>query len=268
MKRSVRHIALTLFSLLLFGIASTAQVRRRSPRTATSQQASDWTFPRKGMNASRVAGRLVYDLGHGFFGTLPRRSAKGGQYALILIAEEAVDTFVTSAERNGDPPDEFLAYGVFGKVFNPPTATSYLGPREVEVEMSQGTTRTEYFFTTSNGATARIYIAQGRSSALVVLDPPDVEYVDEALPAEQRPHRSSGEGGRNQRYTFEELRASYLGNHRTDILKVFGTPSDTYDVGERVAWTYRNLAYDPVLGRYKNVKIWFDKHGYVDRITE
>lgn len=267
--RSMSHllVALMLPAVCLIGTTSPAQVRRSSPRAATSQKGSDWTFPRKGMKSEKVDGRPVYSLGDGFAATLPRNSADGGQHALVIIAEMTVYAFVTRAEQTGKHPDEFLAYGIFYKVCKPAAGTAYLGPREVELKVSSGVTSTEYFFNTKSGATAHIYIAKDRSSAIVMIDPLGADDTNESSSAD-RPRKPAKGGVKNGGPTFEELRASYMRKHQADILQAFGTPYNTYDVGGRVAWMYRNLAYDPIIRRYKNVTIWFDKNGFVDRISE
>ena len=58
------------------------------------------------------------------------------------------------------------------------------------------------------------------------------------------------------------------GKEKAEVLRDFGRPISTYDTGDRVAWIYRRLAYDPVLEQYKDVTVWFDKYGFVDRISE
>jgi len=219
------------------------------------------------MKPENIEGRPVYVLGDGFAATPPKNSSNGGQHVLVIIAEETVKKFVTFAGQKGAPPDGLIAYGVFGKVCKPPTGVAYLGPIEVELEISPRTTSTEYLFNTESGATARIYVAKDRASAIVMIDPLGVKETNDVSSAD-RLRKSARGRSKNQRYTFEELRASYVGKHRADILRAFGAPSNTYDAGERVAWTYRNLAYDPILGRSKNVRIWFDKYGFVDRISE
>lgn len=267
MKHGISRLAaLMLLTACLFNTNAPAQARRPS-RAAAPQRISDWAFPLPGMKADNATGHPVYTLGHGFAATLPKDNAYGGQYTLVIISGETAGEFDKFAVQKGTPTEQLLANGVFRKVCRLPAGVAYLGPKEVESKLTPGATETEYIFRTASGATASIFVAEDMSMAIVAIDPPRGRGAGGQSSA-VRPRQSGGDAKRSKGYTFAELRTLFMGNHRADILRAFGKPHNTYDAGESVFWTYRNLAYDPITGRRKNVTIWFDKYGFVNRIGE
>lgn len=255
--RALRLTTLVLLAACLLTITTPAQVRRRSPRAAATAS-NDWTFPRRGVKSMVIEGRLVYLLGNGFAATAPKRSSDGGQHVLVVIAEKAAEEFNRYEVEKDVPPGELLANGVFYKVCKPSAEKpAYLGTQETALKLSPDTTATHYLFRTASGATARIQLSSDMQMAFVMLPPADSVSGPDG-------ERSAGP----KRYTFEDLRLFYIGKEQADVLRDLGRPVSTYDTGSRVAWTYKRLAYDPVLGQYKDVVIWFSKYGHVDMISE
>jgi len=254
--RSLRLATLTLLAICLFSIMTPAQVHRRSPHRG-APASSDWTFPRKGVKSVVIGGRSVYLLGNGFAATAPKRSSDGGQHVLVVISENAAEQFNRFEIEKDVPPGELLANGIFHKVCKPSAEKSvFLGTQDAALQLSPDTAVTHYLFRTASGATAHIQLSSDMQTALVML-PPSSSGQARAAP------RIASKG-----LTFEELRRYYMGKEKADVVRDLGRPVSTYDTGSRVAWTYRKLAYDPVLGRYKDVIVWFGKYGYVDMITE
>lgn len=205
-----------------------------------------------------IEGRLVYLLGNGFAATAPKRSSDGGQHVLVVIAEKAAEEFNRFETEKDVPPGELLANGVFYKVCKPSEEKpAYLGTQETSLQLSPDTTATHYLFRTASGATVRIQLSSDMQTALVMLPPANSGSGPEG-------ERSAGP----KKYTFEDLRLFYIGKEQADVLRDLGSPVSTYDTGFRVAWTYKRLAYDPVLGQYKDVIVWFSKYGRVDMISE
>lgn len=254
---ALRLTTLMLLATCLLTITTPAQVRRRSPRVAATAS-SDWTFPRRGVKSMVIGGKLVYLLGNGFAATAPKRSNDGGQHVLVVILENAAKEFNKFEIEKNVPPGELLANGIFYKVCKPPAEKpTFLGTREAALKLSPDTTATDYLFRTASGATARIQLSSDMQTALVMLPPADSGSGSEG-------DSSAGP----KRYTFEDLRLFYIGKEQADVLRDLGRPVSTYDTGSRVAWTYKKLAYDPVLGQYKDVIVWFSKYGHVDMISE
>jgi hypothetical protein len=252
---ALRLTTLTLLATCLFSITTLAQVRRRSPRVATTAS-SDWTFPHRGVKSVVIGGKLVYLLGNGFAATAPKRSDDGGQHVFVVISENAAEEFNRFEIEKDVPPGELLANGVFYKVCKPSAEKpSFLGTQEATLQLSPDTTVTDYLFHTASGATVHIQLSSDMQTALVMLPPNDSDLATEA---------STGSKG----FTFEDLRRFYMGKEKADVLRDLGRPVNTYDTGFRIAWTYKKLAYDPVLDQYKDVIIWFGKYGYVDMISE
>ena len=199
-------------------------------------------------------------LGDGFAATAPKRSSDGGQHVLVVISEDAAEEFNRHEVEKDVPPGELLANGVFYKVCKPAAGQSaFLGTQETALQLSPGTTVTHYLFRTLSGATARIQLSDDMQTALVMLPPAGHAQAREGLTG-----RSTGP----KRLTFEDLRLFYMGKGKADVLRDLGRPVSTYDTGFRMAWTYKRLAYDPVLGQYKDVIVWFSKYGRVDMISE
>jgi hypothetical protein len=264
--KPLRFTASMLVALLALSVTTPAQVRRRSTRAVAPRKNSDWAFPSQGMKPVSVEGRSVYLLGNGFAAIAPKRSNDGGQHVLVVISENAAEEFNRLETEKDYPPGELLANGVFYKVCKPSAEKpAFLGTQERALQLSPDTIVTHYLFRTSSGATARIQLAKDGQTALVML-PPSEHNAASSKDVERRP--TAKRSAAPTTYTFEELRRIYLYKEKADVLRDLGKPFSTYDAGERVAWTYRNLAYDPILGRYKNVSIWFDKYGFVDLISE
>lgn len=254
---ALRLTTLVLLATCLFSVTTSAQARRRPPHAA-APLISDWTFPRRGVKSMVIEGRLVYLLGNGFAATAPKRSSDGGQHVLVLISENATEEFNRFEIEKDVPPGELLANGVFYKVCKPSAEKpAYLGTQEVALKLSPDATATDYLFRTASGATARIQLSSDMQTARVMLPAPDSDSGSQG-------ERSAGP----KRYTFEDLRLFYIGKEKAEVLSDLGRPVSTYDTGFRVAWTYKRLAYDPVLARYKDVIIWFSKYGRVDMISE
>jgi hypothetical protein len=252
---ALRLTTLTLLATCLLTITTPTQVRRRSPRVAATAS-SDWTFPRRGVKSVVIGGKLVYLLGNGFAATAPKRSSDGGRHVLVVISENAAEEFNKFEIEKDIPPGELLANGIFYKVCKPSAEKpAFLGTQEAALRLSPDTTVTDYLFRTASGATARIQLSSDMQTALVMLPP---------VGSGSEGERSAG----SKRYTFEDLRLFYIGKEKADVLRDLGRPVSTYDTGFRVAWTYKRLAYDPVLGQYKDVIVWFSKYGHVDMISE
>jgi hypothetical protein len=212
------------------------------------------------MKPVSVGGRSVYLLGNGFAATAPARSSDGGQHLIVVISEEAAAAFTKREQEENIPSGELLANGVFYKVCKPfGEQPVFLGTQDTALKLSPDTTVTDYLFRTASGATAHIHLSNDMQMALVILPPSD---ADEAR--EDDAERGAGP----KRLTFDDLRLLYIGKEKAEVLRDLGRPVSTYDTGDRVAWTYSKLAYDPVLGQYKDVIVWFSKYGNVDRITE
>jgi hypothetical protein len=258
--RSLWLATLTLLAICLFSIPTPAQVRRRSPHRG-APASSDWTFPRKGVKSVVIGGKSVYLLGNGFAATAPNRSSDGGQHVLVVISENAAEEFNRLEIEKNVPPGELLANGIFYKVCKPSAEKPvFLGTQDVALQLSPDTTVTHYLFRTASGATAHVQLSKDMQTALVILPPSGSDQDREVI--------SDGQNTGSKGLTFEELRRYYVGKEKAEVLRDLGRPVSTYDTGFRVAWTYRKLAYDPALGRYKDVIIWFGKYGYVDMITE
>ena len=265
--RPIRLTALLLTALCLLYVTAPAQ-RRRQPRPSAFQKSTDWAFPHVGMRSTNVDGGQVYNLGDGFTATYPRPSSDGGQHVIVAISPDIAAQFNNEAEEHGDNLRELLANGVFYKVCKTAAqGSAFLGSQQRALQLSPDSTVTEYLFRTLSGATARVQLAEDGRMAIVVL-PPSQSGVAGGRPASVGQRSAANRGASPRRYTFEELRVYYMSASQADVLRALGKPYSTYDTGERVAWTYRNLAYDPVLGRYKDVIIWFGKYGSVDRISE
>jgi len=259
-KLKPRLFAAALLIICLFTMTISAQVRRRPSRTVTPRRSGDWVFPRQGMKPITVGGRSVYLLGNGFAATAPTRSSNGGQHVLVVISESAAEEFNRFETEKDAPPGELLANGVFYKVCKPSAEKPvFLGTQDTPLKLSPDITVTHYLFRTASGATAHIQLSDDMQTALVMLPPSDADQAGES---------DAERGVGPKRFTFEDLRLFYIGKEKAEVLRDLGRPVSTYDTGDRVAWTYRKLAYDPVLGQYKDVIVWFSKYGHVDMITE